>query len=179
MEVSSDIYKPGSIEYKEAKLASLYEDYYGKIANYAYSKIGDKDQAQDIAGEVFLKALRSLASYKEHGIPMQAWLFKIAHNLIVDYLRKMAKNKTIPIDNVDIADNSNPAVEVERHLEFVRVTKAMEQLTDDQREVLKLRFLSEFTSKEVGNIMGKSDGAVREMQRAAIEKLRNLLGNIG
>lgn len=168
--------KPGTIEHKEAKLASLYEEYYGKIANYAYAKTGDRIEAQDIAGEVFLKALKSLESYKEHGIPMQAWLFRIAHNLIVDYYRKTARSRTVPIDNVKIAGDTNPAAEVEKRVEFARVTKAMEQLTEEQREVLKLRFLSELTSKEVGSIMKKSDGAVREMQRAAIEKLRHLLG---
>jgi RNA polymerase sigma-70 factor (ECF subfamily) len=168
--------KPDSIEHKEARLANLYEEYYGKIANYAFAKTGDRAEAQDIAGEVFLKALKSLGSYKEYGIPMQVWLFRIARNLIVDYYRKAARGKTVPIDNVKIADNSNPADEVEKRDDFARVSKVMEQLTDGQREVLKLRFLSELTSKEVGIIMGKSDGAVREMQRVAIEKLRYLLG---
>jgi len=176
MDTPLDNGKPGSIEHKEARLASLYEEYYGKITNYAYAKIGDRLEAQDIAGEVFLRALRSLESYKEHGIPMQVWLFKIARNLIIDYYRKAAKSKTVPIDNVKIADNSNPADEIEKRDEFARVSRVMEQLTDGQREVLELRFLSELTSKEVSIIMGKSDGAVREMQRVAIEKLRHLLG---
>lgn len=176
MDTPLDNGKPGSIEHKEARLASLYEEYYGKITNYAYAKIGDRLEAQDIAGEVFLRALRSLESYKEHGIPMQVWLFKIARNLIIDYYRKAAKSKKVPIDNVKIADNSNPADEIEKRDEFARVSRVMEQLTDGQREVLELRFLSELTSKEVSIIMGKSDGAVREMQRVAIEKLRHLLG---
>jgi RNA polymerase sigma-70 factor (ECF subfamily) len=176
MDTPLDNGKTGSIEHKEARLASLYEEYYGKITNYAYAKIGDRAEAQDIAGEVFLRALKSLESYKEHGVPMQVWLFRIARNLIVDYYRKAARGRTVPIDNVKVADNTNPADEVEKRAEFARVTKVMEQLTDGQREVLELRFLSELTSKEVGVIVGKSDGAVREMQRAAIEKLRYLLG---
>ena len=176
MDVPLNSGKSSTIEHKKAKLASLYEEYYGKIANYAYAKIGNRVEAQDIAGEVFLRALRSLESYKEHGIPMQVWLFKIAHNIIVDYYRKAARGKTVPIDNVKIADNSNPADEIEKRDNFARVSKVMEQLTDGQREVLKLRFFSELTSKEVGIIMGKSDGAVREMQRVAIERLRHLLG---
>ena len=168
--------KSSTIEHKEARLASIYEECYGKITNYAYAKIGNRFEAQDIAGEVFLRALKSLESYKEQGTPMQVWLFKIARNLIIDYYRKAAKSKTVPIDNVKIADNSNPADEIEKRDNFARVSKVMEQLTDGQREVLELRFLSELTSKEVGIIIGKSDGAVREMQRVAIEKLRHLLG---
>ncbi len=161
--------------YNEDKLASLYEEYYDKIAHYAYVRIGIRTEAEDIAGEVFLKALNSLKSYKERGIPMQAWLFRIAHNLVVDYLRKMAKRKTVPIDTVDAEADEDPATVAEKKVELERVTKAMEQITPEQREVLSLRFFGGLTSKEVASILNKSDGAVREMQRAAIGKLRKLL----
>lgn len=162
-------------ERNESTLSSLYEEYYDKIARYAYLRIGNKDEAEDIAGEVFLKALKSLKSYKERGVPMQAWLFRIAHNLVVDYYRKMQKNITIPIDNIQIESGVNPVAEAEENAEMERVQKAMEQLTREQREVLRLRFFSELTSKEAGQVLNKSNGAVREMQRAAIEKLRNIL----
>ena len=166
-------------EYNESTLSSLYEEYYDKIARYAYYRVGNKAEAEDIAGEVFLKALKSLKSYKERGIPMQAWLFRIAHNLVVDYFRKMQKHKTVPIDNVQIESGINPAMVAEEKVELERVKKAMEQLTQEQREVLRLRFFSELTSREAGQLLNKSDGAVREMQRAAIEKLRNLLTTDG
>lgn len=162
-------------ERNESTLSSLYEEYYDKIARYAYLRIGNKDEAEDIAGEVFLKALKSLKSYKERGVPMQAWLFRIAHNLVVDYYRKMQKNITIPIDNIQIESGVNPVAKAEENAEMERVQKAMEQLTREQREVLRLRFFSELTSKEAGQVLNKSNGAVREMQRAAIEKLRNIL----
>jgi len=161
--------------HKESKLAGLYEEYYDKIARYAYVRIGNRTEAEDIAGEVFLKALESLESYKERGIPMQAWLFKIAHNLVVDHLRKTTKHKTVPIDTVQVEANTNSVALAEKNIEFERVNKAMEQLTQEQREVLGLRFFSGLTSKEAGSILNKSDGAVREMQRAAVEKLRRLL----
>ena len=160
---------------KEAELSSLYEEYYGRIARYAFTRIGDRAEAEDLAGEVFLKALQSLESYEGRGIPMQAWLFKIAHNLVVDHLRKVAKRKTVPIDTVSIESEVVPVSLAERNIEFERVSKAMEQLTREQREVLGLRFFSGFTSKETGSILNKNDGAVREMQRAALEKLRRLL----
>ena len=167
--------KPLTIQQKEAKLASLYEEYYDKIAHYAYAHIGDRAEAQDIAGEVFLRALKSLKSYQERGVPIQAWLFRIAHNLIVDHWRRVAKRRTVPIDTVTIAADTDPVADVEKRIELERVTKAMEQLTDEQREVLRLRFFGGLTSREAGSVLKKSDGAVREMQRAAIEKLRQLL----
>jgi len=162
-------------DYNESALSSLYEEYFDKIARYAYLRIGDRSEAEDIAGDVFLRALDSLKSYRERGVPMQAWLFKIAHNLVIDYFRKMQKRKTVPIDKVEIEGGINPADVAERIIDLERVTKAMEQLTQEQREVLGLRFFSGLSSREAGQVLNKSDGAVREMQRAAIERLRNLL----
>jgi len=160
----------------ETRLSGLYEEYYDKIARYVYVRISNKEEAEDIAGEVFLKALQSLKSYREQGVPMQGWLFRIAHNLTVDYLRKMNKRRTVPIDSVVLQGNDNPANTAEKNIEFERVTKAMKKLTTEQRKVINLRFFGGLTSKEVGGVLGKSDGAVREMQRAAIEKLRGIMG---
>jgi RNA polymerase sigma-70 factor, ECF subfamily len=157
-------------------LASLYEAYYDRIAHYIYSHIGDKTEAEDLASEVFLKAVESLKTYQERGLPMQAWLFKIAHNLMVDRLRKASKYRMLPIETVEIKEETDPVETAELNLEMERVTAAMENLTAEQREVVKLRFLGGLTSKEVSEILNKNDGAVREMQRAALEKLRQLLG---
>jgi RNA polymerase sigma-70 factor (ECF subfamily) len=160
----------------EIRLAGLYEEYYDKIARYVYVHIGNKEEAEDIAGEVFLRALKSLKLYREQGVPMQGWLFRIAHNLTIDYLRKMDKRRTVPIDSVVLRANGDPVDTAERNIEFERVTEAMKQLTTEQREVINLRFFGGLTSKEVGGVLGKSDGAVREMQRAAIEKVRGIMG---
>jgi len=173
--MASKIQRINTRESPETELAGLYEECYNKISRYAAVHIGNRADAEDIAGEVFLKALESLGSYERRGILMQAWLFKIAHNLVVDYLRKMSKRKTVDIDNVTVRSNESPEAIAEVNIEIERVKKAMEQLTPDQKEVLSLRFLGELTSKETAVIMGKSDGAVREMQRAAISKLRVLL----
>jgi RNA polymerase sigma-70 factor (ECF subfamily) len=160
----------------EPRLAGLYEEYYDKITRYVYVRIGDKEDAQDIAGEVFLKALEALESYRDQGIPMQGWLFRIAHNLTVDYLRKMDKRRTVPVDTVVLLASDDPVDCAEKNVEFERVAQAMKQLTIGQREVINLRFFGGLTSKEVGDILGKSVSAVREMQRAAMKKLRGIMG---
>lgn len=162
-------------EFNESALSGLYEEYFDKIAWYAYLRIGDQAEAEDIAGEVFLKALQSLKSYEERGVPIRAWLFRIARNLVIDHFRKKQKQKTVPIDDVEIEGGINPAVVAERIVELERVIKAMDQLTPEQKEVLGLRFFGGLSSREAGQVLNKSDGAVREMQRAAIEKLRNFL----
>ena len=165
----------GTTKDGKTRLAELYDEYYDRIARYVYVRIGDRTQAEDIASEVFLKALESIKKYQERGLPMQAWLFKIAHNLVVDHLRGMRRHDAISSDGIEIRAESDPEVDMERKMELERLAEAIKKLTEKQREVLRLRFFGGLTSKEVGNLLNRSDGAVREMQRAALERLRELM----
>lgn len=167
--------KAEEIKIKQDNLASLYETHYDKIARYIYSHTGDRTESEDLASEVFLKALNSLKTYEERGMPMQAWLFRIAHNLIVDHLRKVKKYRMLPLETDVIVDETDPVSTAENNIEIGRVKAAMQNLTEDQREVVRLRFFGGLSSQEVSQILNKSDGAVREMQRASLEKLRLLL----
>lgn len=160
---------------KEAELAALYESYYDRIARYAFVRLGNQADAEDLASEVFLRALESLDSYRERGVPMQAWLFRIAHNLIVDHFRKSAKQKTISIDTVSVKAETDTEEQAMAGLEVARIIKALGRLTESQRKVIELRFFGELTSEEAGHVLNKRAGAVRELQSAAIKALRNLL----
>lgn len=164
---------------KEAALASHYEEYYDKIARYIFVYIGNQSEAEDLASEVFLKALESLDSYQERGLPMRAWLFKIAHNLVVDYLRKISKRKVVPLEEAEIASTANTAETAESHLQVEKLSESLKQLSPAQREVINLRFFAGLSSSEAGKVIGKSPGAVREMQRVAINSLRKLLSEEG
>jgi RNA polymerase sigma-70 factor (ECF subfamily) len=153
-------------------IASLYGDYYDKIVRYIFIRISNRSEAENLGGEVFLRALRSLGSYRGSKLQMPAWLFSIARNLVIDYQRKMSKRKHVSIDEVEIADSHSVEQEMETKSEVARLSKALKQVTPAQREVIGLRFFAGMSSFEVSKILGKSSGAVREMQRAAIETLR-------
>lgn len=158
-------------------LVSLYEEYYGRIVRYIFVRIGDQNEAENLGGDVFLRALQSLDSYRGQQEQMRAWLFKIAHNLVVDHLRKMSKRKDISIDGIQIPDDKLSIEEVvETKLQIEELSKALKRLTPAQREVIGLRFFAGLSSAEAGKILGKSSGAVRETQRAAIETLRTQMG---
>ena len=164
---------------KEAMLTSLYDEYYDRISRFAYVRLGNRPDAEDIAGETFLKALKSLDSYQERGAPMQAWLFRIAQNLITDHFRRAQRKPTVPIGDFDTAGDDNPAADVEQKLEMERVNAAIDQLTADQQEVLRLRFYAGLNSKETAEVLQKSDVAVRQMQHNGIQKLKQLLMDKG
>jgi len=156
----------------KAMIGILYEQYYDSIVRYIFIRINDQSEAENLGGDVFLKALQSLDSFKGRTEQMRAWLFRIAHNLVVDYLRKMSKRKTVSLSNVEVRDKVSTEETVETKLEMERLSNALKQLTPAQREVIGLRFFAGLSSDEVSKILGKSSGAVREMQHAAVETLR-------
>ena len=159
----------------EAAIAGLFEEYYDKVVRYIYIRISDQPEAEDLAGEVFLKALKSMGSYRGSAEQLRFWIFKIARNIVIDHYRKMSKRKTVNLDDVEIADSTNVEEMAERRLQIGELTKAMKQLTEAQREVIGLRFFAGLSSAETAQILGKSSGAVREMQCDAIQRLRKLM----
>lgn len=156
----------------EVILVSLYEQYYDRIVRYIFVRINDQSEAENLGGDVFLRALVSLNSFKGGAEQMRGWLFRIAHNLVVDYVRKMSKRRIISIDKVEIVDKLDVEEAVVTNLQVEQLSKALRYLTPAQREVIGLRFFAGLSSDEAGKILGKSSGAVREMQRAAVESLR-------
>jgi RNA polymerase sigma-70 factor (ECF subfamily) len=158
-------------------VAALYETQFERVARYIAVRIGNVSEAEDLASEVFVRALRALDSYKDTGAPMEAWLFRIAHNIVVDHYRKQSRRPvSVPLDEaLSLGRSHNLSQRLERHEEIQQLNRAMEQLSEAQRQVLALRFGGEMTSEQVGQVLGKKPGAVREMQSAAIRKLRQVL----
>jgi len=125
--------------------------------------------------QVFLKALQSIASFKWKGTPFSAWLFRIAHNLVIDHIRKETKRPTVPLDESSATSNGNPELVAERRLGMEQLVAATKRLTEAQREVISLRFAGELSVAEVARVMGKSEGAVKALQHSAIAALRKAL----
>ena len=168
---------PGQSRPDAADLADLYEQYYDRITRYVAARIGNRDDAEDMAGDVFLRALDSLGTFEQRGVPLQAWLFKVAHNLVVDYYRRHSRRQSVPLDEaLPLPGKSDPAGEVEHRMTMERVYQSLEQLNPAQREVVALRFMGGLSSEEAGVVMGRTSGAIRELQRTAIKALRGMLG---
>jgi RNA polymerase sigma-70 factor (ECF subfamily) len=168
---------PDRAESAKVAIASLFEQHYEKIVRYIFAHVNDRTEAEDLGGDVFLKAFKSLKSYRGRPEQRLAWLFKIAHNHVIDYMRKKSKQKNVSLSRLDIPDHRSTEEIAETSMEFERLSQALERLTPSQREIVGLRFFAGLPSAEVSRITGKKDGTVREMQSSAIKVLRKLMCN--
>jgi RNA polymerase sigma-70 factor (ECF subfamily) len=160
----------------EEAFAQLYEGYFDKIYRYVALRIGDRMEAEDIAQQVFLKAIKAISSFKWKGVPFSAWLFRIAHNQVVDYLRKTKKRISVRLEeDVLVASGDDPHEVFGRKLDIERLNQAAMKLTPAQLEVISLRFASEMSVAQVAEVMGRSQGAVKALQHSAIVALRKVL----
>jgi RNA polymerase sigma-70 factor (ECF subfamily) len=126
--------------------------------------------------QVFLNALRSITSFKYQGTPFTAWLFRIAHNQIVDHFRKKTKRPvTFEIDETVPSGAGSPEAAAELSLDMEMVSRATQRLTGAQREVISLRFAGGLSIEETARAMGKNPGAIKALQHAAVLALRKLL----
>jgi len=155
--------------------SQLYEQYFDKIYRYLILRIGNQMEAEDLTQQVFLKALKSINAFQWKGIPFSAWLYRIAHNLAVDCLRKRTRSPEECLEPSDAVSDSNPQLEVERKSDIEQLVKACRGLTQAQREVISLRFASELPIAYVAKIMGKSEGAIKALQHSAIVALRKII----
>ena len=150
----------------------LYDRHFEPIFQFIYNRTLDEGLSADICSQVFLKAMQRLGTYSFRGVPFSAWLFRIAHNQVVDYLRRKTKRATAPLDESLVAGDYDPQQIAEKRLDIERLVAATGKLTLAQKEVISLRFAGELSVAQVAKIMGKSEGAVKALQHSAIVALR-------
>lgn len=157
----------------------LYDEYVDQIFRYVYYKVGNFTEAQDLTGQTFLKAFENLASYELRDVAFSSWLYRIAHNLVVDYFRRESKRENVPIEEQPPAASTrgNPVETVMADMESERLYGAMQKLTHNQREVLVLKFIDNLSNNQVAEIMGISVGAVKSTQKRALLSLNRIMGN--
>ena len=162
----------------EASFAALYEHYFDRIYRYVSFKLRDPVEAEDVTGEVFLKMLESIHSFRWQGFPFSSWLFRIAHNMVVDHFRRKDKRPTVYLDEVSQSVGAYSwDVEgfIDRKLTLGEVYGAMSGLTDLQREVITLRFAGELSLAETAEVVGRKANAVKALQHVGLKKLRSLM----
>ena len=159
----------------EAALGELYTAYYPRIYNYAFLQLGDIQAAEDLASDVMLKMLESLHSYHFKGLPFAAWVFRIARNRLIDLHRRRRRRGEIDLNETYASTLASPQSLAERAIERGQMQVALKHLTDEQRQVIVLKFIQGFDNRAVGRIMGRSEGAIKSLQHRALASLRRVL----
>lgn len=161
----------------QAALSELYNLHVDRIYQYVRYRIGNDQTAEDITAEVFLRAIESLGNYIDQGAPFIAWLYRIAYARIVDFWRRGKRQQTAPLNDPLLQDGlvaTDEAIDVD-FLQHRSLRTALQQLTDDQQNVIVLKFMQHMSNAEIAQILGKTEGAVKALQRRALEALARLL----
>ena len=160
-----------------ARFAVLYERCFEVVYAYISRRVGDRSEAEDLTAEVFRKALASLPRFKWTGAPFTAWLFRIAANLIADRSKRRAREGGTTSEASGLSDDPKPAkqiqqLELEECERRARLFRLVERLAEDQRRVIVMRFAEEKSIRDIANELGRSEGAIKQLQFRALENLR-------
>jgi RNA polymerase sigma-70 factor (ECF subfamily) len=148
-----------------ARFGELYEQNFFRVYAYIARRVGHRHQAEDLTAEVFREALTSLRTFEWRGVPFVAWLLRIASRAVADHHKRTGRESGNPVQELD---ESIPQ-EIERHIILFQL---VERLPDAQARVIHLRFVEQRSIREIAHTLGRSEGAVKQLQLRAIENLR-------
>jgi RNA polymerase sigma-70 factor (ECF subfamily) len=156
----------------------LYRLHAPAVFRFLFAHLSDRMDAEDLTVEVFFKVWRSLPNFRQQGVPFIAYLFRIARNTLIDqYRRSKHDHQMVPLEESVILDrHQDPGEAAFSNMERQEIRNLLDQLPEDQRNVLVLRFLGGLSPNETAEVMGKSSGAVRVLQHRALASFRILLG---
>jgi RNA polymerase sigma-70 factor (ECF subfamily) len=153
----------------------LYERHLTRIYRYVFYKVGNAAEAEDLTEQVFIKAWEAIGRYRDQGVPFAAWLFRLAHNQVIDYQR--TRKETAILDEIMESTGPSPDDVAAARLGIQDLRCALAKLTPEQQQVVILRFVHGMSHAEVATIMGKNEGAVRALQHRALQALHELLAD--
>ena len=160
----------------------LYDMHAPVIFRYLFAHLDSRMDAEDLTGEVFLKAWQSLPKYIERGVPFLAFLFRIAHNVLVDHYRQNNRLESKSPDEMDgyrVEGNSEAVDVIGNQMEHQQILRVLSRLRPDYQSVLTLRFISELSPEETSQVMKRSVGAIRVLQHRALAALREEIDKTG
>jgi RNA polymerase sigma-70 factor (ECF subfamily) len=155
-----------------ARFAELYEAHFERVYAYVARRVRDRAAAEDVTSDVFHQALAHLDRFEWRGVPFAAWLFRIAANAIADRWKRISREHPLP------APDPEPTVDPasERLEERASLFRLVARLPEDQRRVVAMRFGEEKTTREIARALGRSEGAVKQLQFRALQGLRAAMG---
>ena len=152
--------------------AALYERYQPPVFSYVYYRVDDQSLAEDLTAEVFVRMVTKIHTYRATS-PLLAWLYTIARNLITDQYRRVSRLS--PLNEWTAKPHHDPAEEAHRRIRESELRAALKRLTEEQRQVVILKFIERRSNLHIAYLLGKTEGAIKSLQHRALEALRRIL----
>lgn len=153
----------------------LYDQYVDRVYRFIYYRVSDVPLAEDLTSRVFLRAWEHLPNYRDRGLSFGSWLFSIARNSVIDHYRTARPEQALEAAGAVPDQGADPEEALSASLQSDRLAEALQQLTDEQREVLVLKFIEGYSTEEVARLMDKQPGAIRALQMRGLQALERVL----
>jgi len=176
VDVDEEVLRNRAAALDPVALEEIYDTFSARIYSYIYHRIGDAAVAEDLTGDVFVRMLEALRTERAWSTSLQGWLYRIAHNLVVDHFRRQTKRDGPELDERWMAAD-DPTTSFEGLFSSNQLRIAMRFLTEEQRQVIVLKFAEGLSNVEVAEIMDKTEGAIKALQHRALEAMRRVVGS--
>ena len=155
----------------------LYELYVEKIYNYMYYRTGNHHDAEDLTAKAFYQALTHIDRYVDRGLPFSAWLYRIAHNLVANWYRARSRRKVITLDELTTStvyhsQDTLPEKELESQDDQRSLLRLIRRMPEDRQQLVILKFVHQLSNQEIGQVMGRSEGAIKSLYHRTLLALR-------
>ncbi len=179
-DISEDKTVNRAIQGDHEAFGMLYEQYVERIFNYVFYRTGNQHDAEDLTARVFFRAMRRIPQYQERGLPVSAWLYRIAHNLVANWHRDRGRRPEISLDEgfASIPHSEHPEVTLLYLEERDRLLQMIRELPPERQQLIILKFVEHLSNAEIGQIMGKTEGAVKSLYHRTLLSLRGDMENI-
>ncbi|GAB4579209.1 MAG: sigma-70 family RNA polymerase sigma factor [Anaerolineales bacterium] len=159
----------------EQAFGLLYERYVGRIYNYVYYRTGNQYDAEDLTARVFLRAMKHIQNYQDRGIPFSAWLYRIAHNLVANWHRDNSRRQEIALEDAYVAHHGreHPENLLLHNEEQEALLAIIRTLPAERQQLLILKFVEHLSNAEIGQIMGRTEGAIKSLYHRTLLSLRD------
>ena len=153
----------------------LYSRYMDRIYSYVYYRTGNEAEAEDLTAKIFMRAMKHIPNFVDQGVPFVAWLYRIARNLVANWHRDQSRRRTIALD--DIAQwhvgQESPELETQLIEDRDSLLAAVRRLPADRQELLVFKFVDRMSNAEIGEIMDRSEGAIKSLYHRTLLSLRD------
>jgi RNA polymerase sigma-70 factor (ECF subfamily) len=163
----------------------LYERHVTAIYRYVYYRVGSMEDAEDLTARVFARALKHVHNYNDRGVPFTAWLYRIAHNVVANFHRDNSRHPAVPLDEVDElrshahessdGDDGDQDQRIDSERERERLLRAIRLLPEERQHLIVLKFVEQMQNAEIGQIMNRSEGAIKSLYHRTLLQLREVM----